>query len=728
MKRITVEFRNCYGIRELSHVFDASDGATFLLYAPNGVMKSCFARVFDDVARGQDPRDAVFPNRVTSYSIRDETGSDIAPEQVLVVKPFDRNYSSEKTATLMLSEDLRRQYESLIGSIQEKAAAVIAVLGERAGMRRGVEAELTEFYSATQGDAFACLEALRASTDGAEDPGLAAIQYSEVFNDKVLAFLSDSSSRRMLGEYVQRYEELLANSMYFRRGVFNHTNAASVHKVLLDNRFFAASHSVSLADKDNRKTEILTPEALKETIEAEKQQILRDPELAKRFEKMDKAISRNVELRRFRDYLENNPELIPSLLDLDALRRDLWLSYAFAETTVLSEYSKTYLTASVEIANLVRIAREQETDWRRIVDIFHSRFSVPFKLAVANQDDVMLKNEAPRLSFQYCDGGETCEIASNELLSVLSTGEQRALYLLNVVFEIEARKKQGQQTVLVLDDIADSFDYKNKYAIVEYLMAIQESHACLMLILTHNFDFFRTVQSRLGVGRAHNCLMAIKTDDAVVLAQAEDLNPFGNWKKNLHQNRRMMLAAIPMARNLVEYTHSRNHDDYRFLTSLLHVKSNTASMTMGELAEVLNRVMSTSVTGGDDLVVDAIRAEAESCVTDQPSIHLENKVVLSIAIRLLAEELMLAALERSPGSDGIDKNQTRALFDAYCEAYQEGSLRGVLERVVLMTPDTIHLNSFMYEPILDMSDVSLRDLYDELKTESLTSPGDDQRA
>ena len=30
----------------------------------------------------------------------------------------------------------------------------------------------------------------------------------------------------------------------------------------------------------------------------------------------------------------------------------------------------------------------------------------------------------------------------------------------------------------------------------------------------------------------------------------------------------MMLAAIPMARNLVEYTHSRNHDDYGFLTSL----------------------------------------------------------------------------------------------------------------------------------------------------------------
>ena len=32
-----------------------------------------------------------------------------------------------------------------------------------------------------------------------------------------------------------------------------------------------------------------------------------------------------------------------------------------------------------------------------------------------------------------------------------------------------------------------------------------------------------------------------------------------------------------------------------------------------------------------------------------------------------------------------------------------------------MTPENIHLNSFMYEPILDMSDSHLRKLYSKLK-------------
>ena len=38
-----------------------------------------------------------------------------------------------------------------------------------------------------------------------------------------------------------------------------------------------------------------------------------------------------------------------------------------------------------------------------------------------------------------------------------------------------------------------------------------------------------------------------------------------------------------------------------------------------------------------------------------------------------------------------------------------------LRKVVLMTPENIHLNAFMYEPILDMSDDSLKALYSEVR-------------
>jgi hypothetical protein len=39
----------------------------------------------------------------------------------------------------------------------------------------------------------------------------------------------------------------------------------------------------------------------------------------------------------------------------------------------------------------------------------------------------------------------------------------------------------------------------------------------------------------------------------------------------------------------------------------------------------------------------------------------------------------------------------------------------VLDRVALMTPENIHLNSFMYEPIIDMGEGPLRTLYKDIK-------------
>lgn len=49
----------------------------------------------------------------------------------------------------------------------------------------------------------------------------------------------------------------------------------------------------------------------------------------------------------------------------------------------------------------------------------------------------------------------------------------------------------------------------------------------------------------------------------------------------------------------------------------------------------------------------------------------------------------------------------KALFSGEADAIN------TILRVVLMTPENIHLNSFLYEPILDMSDEHLRKLYSD---------------
>lgn len=64
------------------------------------------------------------------------------------------------------------------------------------------------------------------------------IQYSKIFNSKVADFLSDFDFKNQLTEYITKYNSLLEKSTFFKKGVFNHYNAATIAKNLKDNGFF----------------------------------------------------------------------------------------------------------------------------------------------------------------------------------------------------------------------------------------------------------------------------------------------------------------------------------------------------------------------------------------------------------------------------------------------------------------------------------------------------------
>jgi hypothetical protein len=65
--------------------------------------------------------------------------------------------------------------------------------------------------------------------------------------------------------------------------------------------------------------------------------------------------------------------------------------------------------------------------------------------------------------------------------------------------------------------------------------------------------------------------------------------------------------------------------------------------------------------------------------------------------------------------EAITYNQTQALIGKFKETFPTAAVIGCLDRVGLMTPENIHVNSFMYEPIVDMSDEHLRRLFSDVK-------------
>jgi hypothetical protein len=57
-----------------------------------------------------------------------------------------------------------------------------------------------------------------------------------------LDFLNTKDFKLAIEGYVTKYNELLAASTYFKRGIFNYYNAAMIAKSLADNGFFDAKH------------------------------------------------------------------------------------------------------------------------------------------------------------------------------------------------------------------------------------------------------------------------------------------------------------------------------------------------------------------------------------------------------------------------------------------------------------------------------------------------------
>jgi hypothetical protein len=541
--------------------------------------------------------------------------------------------------------------------------------------------------------------------------------YNEVVNEKIESFLKTPNINTLLNDYLEKYNEIIDKSNYFRKGGFNPYNAVTVAKNLGANKFFSAKHTIRLSDTTQKKIEITSQDDFNKIIAEETCRILNNEELKSKYDEIDKQIIQNAELRKFHQYLLENRKILPELANYDEFKKKLWFSYFNTQQELYDNFLSVFNAGKKEIASIKNKAKNEETLWRKAVDTFKERFFVPFEMDVENQVDVILKDEVPSIVFKYIDGPDIRTIGEDDLLNILSTGEQRALYLLNIIFEILSRERENYSTILILDDIADSFDYKNKFAIIEYIKDIKKSNKFYILSLTHNFDFFRTLKSRLSLN--NTCLLTIKNETCVKLVHDSSIDsPFKRWRQRLPSDKNCLIAMIPMIRNIIEYTNGNGNQEYSVLTSLLHYKLDTDIYTIDNLITIYQGVLNPCPAIQPDVspIINIIFQQADICYNDLNEVcDLEKKVVLSIAIRLKAEKAMITKINDTAITGAITRNQTRELFDFFKQKYPADSVSEKLfSRVLMMTPEAIHLNSFMYEPIIDLSDHHLKSLYHDI--------------
>lgn len=724
MRKVYFDLENCYGIPKFRYLFEFDDRKkAHLIYAPNGVMKTSFANTVEDISLEQETKDFLYPNRLTKRVVKydGDSGEDIEKDEILVIKSYSESYKSENVMVLLADNNLKRAFDKLHSEIDEKMDYLFKNLNKLSGKRSAIDLLVNDFGIESK-DIYAGLEKLYDEFIDTEIEDFSYIKYGEIINKDSEKILQDENVKTLLRNYIDQYDKLLNESKVFNVE-FNHTNAENVLKTLGKDGFFKANHQVLLNSTD----EALGEDEFKKIIVDEKKRII-DEEMIGEFNDIDRLLSNKAATRDLRDFIRNNKELIPELLELDEFKKKLWLSYLFNKPEIFQEVILNYKNNKLKIEQIIKDAKKQELMWHEVVKQFNHRFSnMPFELYITNKEDVILKSELPSVSFKYKDRGEVTDVSEEKLLPYLSNGEKKALYLLNVIFEIEARKEMENRTLLIIDDIADSFDYRNKYAIIEYLKEIVDDELFLPIIFTHNFDFYRTVAGRLNIIPCSNFVLRSENELELIHGQYFN-NVFDTWRDRVYKNDIIFLSSISFVRNLAEYIYGRDSEIYNNLTSLLHYKKfrrddikSTEEILVSDLVYwyefIWGRDANKFEQDMEQKVYDFLLEEAAKIIDDDiQSEDIEYKIVLSIAIRLKAEKYMIDRINDDEEIIKISKNQTRELRDLiqFDDTEEDNIIQEIIEKVLIITSENIHINSFMYEPIVDMAIEELKKLYREV--------------
>lgn len=727
MKKLHIDLKRCYGIASFKETLDL-DKRHVAIYASNGVMKSSLAQSFDDIGK-RDSRDRLFPEHEYIRSIKDDTGRDLDAGSVLVIKPYRGDKDTVKASQeILASEKLRSEYTQIVQDMQAAKDAILKHLAAVSGMRDKTEDTLLRDFGHkdASADKFFELMGQFVNLQPNEFEHLRGIKYADIDATQIQKMLSSEKFKAHHADYMAKYNKILSVSDYLSRK-FDHNSAQRAYDQLAKLKFFEVGHRVGLVSDKTKKPKLVDRDEFEAVVNADLESIAK--ESLSLWREIDDEASRNQQVRDIRAAASERPRLLAELGDYAELRRNLWRAHLSDMAAEIARITSKYQSSQDRIAEIIKKADKEGTDWDAVVDKYNNRFAVRLTLSVKNRPHALLGTKTPVLDYTFHDhDGATVPIDRDKIPSILSEGENRAFYILNALFEIEGRIRRRKETVIVIDDIADSFDYKNKHAITQYLKELSDKHKFFYLvILTHNFDFFRTV-CRRRIAEYDRCYYVGKNGGDVHLVPARSiLDPLGDLIKHADVGKKFV-AAVPFARAIIGHTLTTKDERYAALSSVLHCKARTDTITAAEVQCILAKTFpkAAKLKSGPlfkpgEKMHDVIEVEAEraaSAAKDDPDrLDLEGKVILAVYIRVAAERFMLRRLGEEPPNDEGDS--TYELADKYKKKFHgaaDAAALDAIDRVVLIAPEVIHINAFMYEPILDMPADSLVRLYDDVRT------------
>ena len=171
------------------------------IYAPNGMMKTSFARSFKDYSSKKSPRDLVYTEKFSTFGVLDQDGVEIANDAVFVVDSINEKYASSKMSTLLASEELKAEYDEVFNAVGEKRDALLKLLKRKVGVTKGIEQMFTSSIGFPENEFLTALGTVEREVNKDSYAQFCDVSYKVLFDPKVIELLSDEEMKGLIAQY-----------------------------------------------------------------------------------------------------------------------------------------------------------------------------------------------------------------------------------------------------------------------------------------------------------------------------------------------------------------------------------------------------------------------------------------------------------------------------------------------------------------------------------------------
>ncbi len=693
------KYENAFGIKKIKTSLDLSNS---VIYASNGVFKSSFAKSLNHCSKGENQ---MVLDRLTNEEFiaeveifgRKLTEKDIFDNILVYSKELETN-NENYIKQLVTNNKLQLKLESINKSLLDlklEFSKCLAQIGIKEDDFKTIYSNRSRpgtlhYYKNILDDILDAKEILNIDDFNFKkinSKPMSFLDNSEIRNK--LKFINDSIQRRLSHEvFDEKFNDLTFETIIKS---FNNTSFLNEEKkrgVIINGHSFF---------KIDEFSEYLNKMAL---------DIIQDPDLQKSIGEFEKLIGTSRDAENLKKAFREDPKLY-SLYSYS--KKEIVL---FALKYKCSDFVKDWESKTndniILISSIYDEAKNTKSLFEIAIEKYNSRFSPIFDIVIKNKANTLVDGEYPEITFIH-NRNKSKNLERNEILNILSSGEKSALYIISFIVEYEYKKQNSDSDLLIIfDDIVETFDYSNRAGFIEYIEELIHINSNKIIILTHNYEFFIRVSNSIKdlEKRAAYC----NENGIVYIEGAKTLkSEYKSILKNI-TDYNQLVAAVALSREISEFTDYQTFDK---LTKFLHYKKDFDALMINDLTEILENTFKLKISQQIDKTksyLDVLTNEIQ--IDDNKKFDVIPKMAVSIACRVLIEKNIIK--EDFEKLDGISSNQTREIQRKYSQTLTEKT-NDLLNKVLISTPEFIHINSFMVEPLVDIDPKVLKNLYSEIK-------------